>query len=122
MTLLSTAELASMRMEADRYLSGTCTISRPTAGHTPSGAPSLTYATLATGVACRLGQPVSSEPEGEVSEALGAVVSWPLHLKYDQDISMKDRVVFGGNTYEVMQVLDSSSWLVTKRVIVVRVK
>ena len=119
---ITTTELAAMRDTADDYLPDTCTITRPTAGHTATGAPTLPYSNVATGVACRMDEPITATPEGSVSGALGTVVRWPMHMKYDQDVTVKGRVVHNSKTYEVAEVLDSASWLITRRLMVVRIE
>ena len=119
---ITTAELASMRAASDAMLPGTCTISRPTASRTASGAPKNTYSDLATGVACRMDEPIQTTGEGEVLDRVGVIARWVMHFKYNQDITVKDRVVFGSNTYEVIEVLDSSSWLISRRAQVVRIE
>ena len=119
---LTTPELAGMRTAANVWLPDTCTITRPTASHTASGAPKNAYSNVATGVACLMGEPSSATAEGVVNQAVGQVVHWPMHFKYDQDIKVTDRVVFGSFTYEVVEVLDSSSYLITRRAIIARIE
>lgn len=119
---LTTTELSAMRTHANSYLPDTCTILRGTASHTASGVPKLSYGTASTGVACRMDEPISAAGEGEANERVGVVVRWPMHFKYDADIRVIDRVIFGGSTYEVNEVLDSASWLITRRVMVSRLE
>ena len=119
---LTTPELSAMRSYANGYLPDTCTITRGSASHSASGAAKLAYGTVGTAIACRMDEPISASAEGPVNAAVGVIVRWPMHFKYDQDITVKDRVVFGSNTYEVNEVLDSSSWLITRRVMVARIE
>ena len=115
---LTAAELSSMRSTADDYLPDTCTIQRATQGQDALGGISLSWANLATGVACRMDEPSANQSlanaEASVNSAVGAVAQWPMHFAYNQDITVKDRVIFGSYTYEVAEVLDSSSWLITR--------
>lgn len=119
---LSAAELAAMRDTADDYLGDTCTISRATVTQDAQGGISSSWANLATGVACRMDEPVSGGAEGPINQAIGTAVRFIMHLKYDQAITVKDRVVFSSNTYEVAEVLDSASWLITRRLALVRIE
>lgn len=119
---LSAAEVSSMRAEADNFLPDTCTVQFATIGQDAMGGPAVTYPSEATGVACRMDEPKTGAAETAVDLAVGSVVSRIMHLKYDQAISAKDRVVYNSLTYEVIEVLEAASWLITRRIIVTRVE
>ena len=122
----TSAELASMRAEAEAYLPDTCTIQRATVTQDAMGGIVNTFATLTANVPCRLDEPTASQAvsnsEAMIGDAIGAVAQWPMHLPYDQDVTVKDRIVFGANTYEVAEVLDSSSWLISRRLMIKRIE
>lgn len=119
---LTAAEIASMRAEADNYLPDTCTIKFATIGQDAMGGQSVTYPTEATGVTCRMDEPKTGGAETAVNQAVGSVVSRIMHFKHDQTVSVQDRVVYASLTYEVIEVLESASWLITRRVIVTRIE
>jgi hypothetical protein len=81
-----------------------------------------TFSNLATGVACRFDEPVTGSNEQSINLAVGTAVKFIAHFKYNQDVTVKDRIVFGGNTYEVSEVLDSASWLISRRLILTRIE
>ena len=85
-----------------------CTIQRYTETVTGDGT-SQAWSNLATGVACRV-SPLASG----ASEALGAdtslraVAQWTIWLPYGQDVTVRDRVIYGLRTFEVARVGDRS--------------
>lgn len=119
---LSAHQIAGMRTLANRYMPDTCTIQRATVTQDGMGGISETWADLAANVACRMDEPKASAQEAAVNMEVGAVVTRIMHLKYDQDITIKDRVVYGGLTYEVAEVQEAATWLITRRVLVKRVE
>jgi Phage head-tail joining protein len=117
---LSTAELTAMRATGSAYLPDTCTIQRATTTQDSMGGESQSFATLASSVACRMDEPVTGGSEQAIDMAVGTAVKFIMHLAYNQDITVKDRVVYSSSTYEVSEVLDSASWLITRRVVLMR--
>ena len=86
-------------------LNTTCTISRFTAASVDVyGQPTGSWANLATGVLCRLQEFLGvSDVEAEAVTPGGTAViaSHKLFVLSSQDITEKDRVVVGSNTYDV---------------------
>lgn len=119
---LTTAEIAAMRTTSDVYLPDTCTVQFATEGQDSMGGASVTYPTSAANVACRMDEPKTGAAETAIDLAVGSAVRRIMHFKYDQTISVKDRVVYGSLTYEVAEVLEAASWLISRRVIVTRVE
>lgn len=120
---LTPAELAAIRDTADNILPDTCTIQTLTRASDGMGGWVDTWANTHTGVACRLGiesSGVAADAELEQGQRLVALRNYVLTLKYDQTIQPHDRVIVGGNTYEIAQVLDGHSWITVKRVSLVR--
>lgn len=118
---ITTAELSAMRDFADDYLTATCTIQRATSGVSSSGSPTQTWGTLASNVACRMDEPKQSAAEANINGSIAAPSTFIMHLKYDQDVTVKDRIVYGSLTYEVQEVLDTASWLMSRRLVVTRI-
>lgn len=118
--MLTDQELASMRDTVEAWLPGACTIQTGTDGVDALGAPTTTYANTYTSVPCRV------DPAGEGSEAvrsfaLEGVSAWILNIPYDQAISIKMRVVYGGVTYQVRGVIDNQSFNLNRQAVIVRI-
>jgi head-tail adaptor len=116
---LSTAEIDSMRAAADALLADTCTIQRADETPTAQGGIHQTWADLATGVPCRLdvlrSLQIRAGSETLINAAPGVVLDYTLYVKVEQDISAKDRVIVGGQTFEVQAVLGDETWLFNRR-------
>ena len=117
--MLTAGQLAWMRQMQQRILPDTCTIQRAARTVDGIGQPVLTWANLATGVACRLSQRRAVE---EVQgERVLRVTGWVLTLPDDEDVTAADRVVVGSRTFEVTGVTTDQSWLTALRVELVEV-
>ena len=97
----------------------TCTIKRRVLVPDEVGGYSETWTDLATSVACRL-SPASLSTEQVVADRFRGQALWNLTLPYDQDIATDDRVVLGGDTYEVAGLARGGAWRTATRVLVVR--
>jgi len=101
-----TIPLAGLRAIASGTfaLPDTCTIQRYTETASGDGT-TVSWADLATGVACRV-SPLSSG-SGEAlgaDQSLQAVAQWTVWVPYGQDVTVRDRVVYGSRTFEVARV------------------
>ncbi len=117
---LTTGELADLRATADDFLPGTCTIQVKTEGVDALGGGTASWANTYTAVACRL-DPLSPGSEVVRNFALEGESTYMLLLKYDQAITLENRVFFGGVTYEVRAVMDQHSYVTAKRAVLVKV-
>jgi len=114
---LTPGELAGFRDTADNILPSTCTIQTVTRTSDGMGGWSEAWVDTYTDVACRLGvQARGMAVETEQGARIVTVRSYVLTLEYDQAVHPHDRVVVGGNTYEVSEVLDGHTWITVKRV------
>ena len=103
-----TLPIASLRALSEQYLPDTCSIQRGTETTSGDGT-SVTWSDLATGVACRVSPLASSASEALGADAsLQAVAQWTVWVPAGQDVTVKDRVVFGSRTFEVARVGASS--------------
>jgi head-tail adaptor len=121
---LTTSELTSMRACADTMLPDTCTIQRVTRTADGMGGYSETWADLATSVMCRAGTVNDAGGSEAVLKSLapGTVLDLILTLKYNQDIDVKDRVVYASKTYQVEAVRNDHSWVTAARAYLSRVE
>lgn len=113
MPLLSSRELAQLRVDLSDLLPDTCTILRPTASNSNGYAPE-TLGTAATSVLCRI------DPNGRgatevVAGREGNVTDYILTLQYNENIQDGDKVVIGSTTYNVTQLFDNHSLNGVKR-------
>jgi|SRR5690349_19633282 len=120
MGLLSDAEITAMRAETDSILPGTCVVSRATFTPDGHGGQTATWAPTST-VVCRL-DTKPSDMETVVNNALNVTARYTMYFKYNADVTEKDRLVFGGKTYEVTAVLENHSWIFAKRANLARLK
>lgn len=120
MRAISTGELARLRSTQETALPDTCTIQTRTQSVDALGGITHSYANTYTGVACRL-DVADQGSETVRNSAVQAESGWVLTLPHNQAISVTDRVIHGGLTYEVSAVGASRSWLTARRVQLVRV-
>jgi head-tail adaptor len=82
----------------------TCTIQRYAETSTGDGT-TQTWSDLATGVDCRVSPLASGAAEALGADAsLQAVAQWTIRLPAGQDVTVKDRIVYGIRTFEVARV------------------
>lgn len=87
----------------DSFTPGTCTIQRATDTVGTDGHPIKTFATLASGVRCKIVEASGSESERDRREA--NTKRYVGHFPAGQDLRFDDRVVFGSLTLEVKNVV-----------------
>ena len=93
-----------LRSPSNQFLPDTCTISGGTETTSGDGT-SVTWSDLATGVACRVSPLASGAGEALGADAsLQAVAQWTIWLPALQDVTVKDRIIFGSRTFEVARV------------------
>ena len=98
-----------LRSVATQFRPDTCVIQRATESVT-SGGVTQTFATLASGVTCRLSRIGQGATEGLGSNgATRAIGQRRIKLPAGQDVTAKDRIVTGGVTYEVVDVQSISN-------------
>lgn len=96
--------LTQLRALATQFRPDTCTIQRYTQTESGDGT-TQTWSDLATGVTCRVSRIGNSGNEGMgAGEAIQAVGQRRIKLPAGQDVTVKDRIVTGGITYEVVDV------------------
>jgi head-tail adaptor len=117
---LTASELAALRAAAEAWLQSTCTIQAKTEAVDATGGITATWADTYTGIACRL-DPLSPGSETVRNFALEGQSAWMLYLKYDQAITLENRVVYGSNTYEVRAVQDKHGYITVTRAVLVKV-
>jgi hypothetical protein len=82
-----------LRTLQGQFQRDTCSVSRGTETVTGDGT-AVTWAAIATGVPCRVSPDAS----------LQSVAQWTIWLPALQDVTVKDRIVFGARTFEIARV------------------
>lgn len=98
-----------LRSLSDQFLPDLCTIQRATDTASGDGT-SQSWATLASGVACRVsarGRSASEAVGG--AQAIRAATEWTIWLPAATDVTVRDRIVVGSRTFEVQRV-DAKSY------------
>lgn len=118
--MLTAAELNRMREDVAPSLPDTLIVQRAT--HTADGVGGQTTVWAAAGtMACRV-EPVSARGQGE--EIAGSREAEPseyvIHVAHDETVTADDRIVYQGETFEILEVIDARSWDVHTRLRVVR--
>lgn len=93
-----------LRALSNQYLPDTCAIQRYTETSSGDGT-SQSWSTLASGVACRVSPLASGANEAlGADQSMQAVAQWVVRLPVGQDVTVKDRIVYGSRTFEVARV------------------
>lgn len=118
--LLTAAELESMRTSLEAVsFPDTCNILSLTRTSDSEGGWTEAWGTVLASQACRLDQVASVEVL--VASSIRAFSGWILSLAHDVTISAAMRVEHGGETYNVVGVSDTGSWLACRRALLERV-
>lgn len=108
--------VAFLRSLSDQFLPDSCTIQRYAETVTGDGT-SQSWATLASGVACRVSPLASGASEAlGADQSLQAVAQWTIWLPAGQDVTVRDRIAYQGRTFEVARV-GARSYEVTRECI-----
>lgn len=119
MTVITAAELASMRDIADSFFPDLCSVGTVTQGVDSTGSPTETFTATYTGVACRV-DPADGDEEIR-NMALEGQSSWWLNIPYDQPIDETYQVIHDSRTYQIKNVWDTQSYRTIRRALMVRV-
>lgn len=93
-----------LRALSNQFLPDLCSIQRYVETSTGDGT-TQTWSDLATGVDCRVSPLASGAGEALGADAsLQAVAQWTIWLQAGQDVTVKDRIVYGTRVFEVARV------------------
>ena len=108
--MLTESEIAQWRADAQAWLTGTCTIQTPTATTDATGGVSVSWANTYTGVAVRVDPDTSAGNETVNNSQLQSRQIYNAHFAHNQTLSPTYRVVFAGDTYEIISVRQNNTW------------
>jgi len=115
--ILGTVELAAIRATIETTMPDTCYVLRGTAAVDGQGFGSMSWATVGT-ASCRLD--MNSGRESTTAGAIQPYSTYVLSVKHNTSILTKDRIVYGGSTFNVTSV-NSGSWLGVKRAVLEKI-
>ena len=118
--MLSAELEAALRAEQEAAMPDTCVVSRPTETIDELGGLSQSYATVAT-VACRVAAGPFRDVEFVRNEQVRGITDWIVTLPAGTDAENSDRIVHGGDAYEVVSVLSGGSYETARRLGCVKV-
>jgi len=117
---LTAAELAQARSDAEELLPSTCTIQVRSTAADGYGGVSESWSDT-DDVPCRLDNvSVKARMEGS-GDKTTVHDAWTLFVHWDRSIAAGNRVVFGGDTYEVISVQDDHDWRLLREATLQRV-
>lgn len=117
---ISSATINRIRQRVLGYLNDTCDIERETATTDDYGYPVKTWATVDSGVACRMLPNAGRDSKGMVAGLEEGRVYFRLIVPHDTTVEDGDRVNLDGVIYEIVQVDDAWSQKAFKALVVVR--
>lgn len=116
MTLLTAAELASMRATQAQAWPDVATHLTPTSTANAVGEGVITWGTAETAIPCRLAPMQGFTRISSVATETATVPNWVVTMAYDGVVNPGDRLVIGSRTYEVFNVSDDFAWRTAIRV------
>lgn len=119
--MLTSLELTQARSDVLVTLTDTCTIQRATEATDTYGHTAKTWATAVSGALCRFDPFARQDSAGQVAMQEQGRAWYRLTLAWDTDLRDGDRVVYDGDTYEVLQLHDDHSARIVRRAAVAKV-
>ena len=124
---LSSSELEGMReLVSSQALPDLTEVQRATTTSDGMGGQTETWATRYRNVACRLAQPSGGEPGmtmigKAIADRAGNRPVFVASLTAGVDVQDGDRLIVGGETYEVLMIVNGS-WEISRRAMVIRLE
>jgi len=118
MSMFPSAMMAKIRDRAEALLPGTCNIQTGTVTLDSIGGSTITFGSVAAGVPCKLS--ARTHNQGLEGGKFSVFTEWTFHLPHDQPVSVGQRIVYGGDNYEIVGVEDDHDWRVFRNVTVER--
>jgi len=113
-TTWTAAELAQARLHAEELLPNTCTIQTRSTAADGMGGVTETWSDT-DDVPCRLDAVNMAARSSASGEKFTIHNIWSLFVHWDRAIAAGNRVVMGGDTYEVLSVQDDMDWRLLRK-------
>lgn len=107
--MFSSSQLASMRACQTAALPSVCDIQRKTKVSDGMGGELENYATVATGVPCRVESEFYQPAQNQAAEQRRTITNYPILLPFDTDIRVDDYLLVGAFRYRVCDANTGSS-------------
>lgn len=117
--MLTTRELSDLRADVLETLISTCTVQRVTTTNN-KGKVSETWTAVETDIVCRVDPYQRQDSAGVVADQEQGRAWFRLTLPWDADIGDGDRVIYGGETYELVQLHATHSGHIVTRAIIAK--
>lgn len=118
MSMFAAAEMAKLRARAENLLPGTCNIQTGTVTLDAIGGNTVTFGNTSTAVPCKLA--AKTHTQGMIGGQFSVYTEWVFHLPYDEAIAVGQRIVYGGDNYEIVSIEDDHDWRVFRQAIAKR--
>lgn len=121
---LTAAELTQIRADVETLMPDTCTIQSMSLTNNAVGEPARSYSNRGTAIICRIDPEIAFnafEYLGGFSDTIKYTGRFILTLKHDQTVTISDRVIANGTTYEVVSIDPGKSWKASTRATLVEV-
>ena len=118
MSMFPSDLMNKFRDKAESMLPGTCVIQSGSITLDSIGGNTITYIDEYLAVPCKLATKTKSQ--GVTGGQFTVFTEWTFHLPYDQEIAVGQRIVYGGDNYDVVGVEDDHDWRVFRNAIVER--
>lgn len=119
MTVITAAEMASMRDIADSFFPDLCSVGTVSQGVDSTGSPTETFTATYADVPCRV-DPADGDEEIR-NMALEGQSAWWLNIPWTQPIDETYQVIHDSRTYQIKSVWDTQSYRTIRRALMVRV-
>lgn len=119
MAWLSAGELSALRSHLSATLPETCEIDYVAETQDARGALVKGWTARGTAIACRLSPSVGRDFDFFTGDRVDESRYWTLSVAYNQTVLDTDRVIAGGNTYQVRMVNEVESETLLKRALLV---
>lgn len=116
---LTTCELESIQCAVtSETLTDTASILRPTDAPDGQGGTLKSWATIQTGVPCRVAPPPrTGSAENEIADRVGSATIVIVTLQALTDVTLRDRILALGRTLEVVEITAPRTWEMAREVV-----
>lgn len=121
--MLTTRELTDARADVQETLVSASRIERATNGVNSAGVVSQTWGTAVGTAACRIDPWTNrGDLDGVVAAREATRQYYQGTFEWDEDIALGDRVVFGSDTLEIVQLFDDHSARIVTRALLAKIE
>lgn len=121
MTMLTAAELTQLRADVAELMPDTCDIERNSSSVDSAGFESESWAVQVDDTPCRIDPYNKQFSSGIVGEREENITWWQLTVSWNVDIADGDRVIFGSDTYQIVQLHDDHSNRIVRRALLAKI-